>query len=194
MKLELSVPQQSDQRIKLRVATADDAPAIAALHTLSWQRAYRGILSDRYLDHEAAADRARLWARRLDAPAQNQHTIVALDDNSMIGFACAYGDEEKPWGTMLDNLHVHADWRGHGVGRQLMIAAATWSREQYPTLGFYLWVFEQNAPARRFYETLGATNSESVTADVPGGGRAVECRYTWARPDALIAQASMTDA
>jgi hypothetical protein len=43
-----------------------------------------------------------------------------------------------------------------------------------------------NAPARAFYERLGAANAGTVDLEDPGGGRAPNCRYVWARPDLLL--------
>jgi hypothetical protein len=44
--------------VTLRDATEHDSPAIARLHADSWRSAYRGMLSDDYLDHRAHSERA----------------------------------------------------------------------------------------------------------------------------------------
>src|SRR5205807_3917990 len=43
--------------VRFRHATADDAAAMARLHTQSWRENYRGVYSDAFLDDEALADR-----------------------------------------------------------------------------------------------------------------------------------------
>jgi hypothetical protein len=40
---------------------------------------------------------------------------------------------------------------------------ARWLHEHYPRAPVYLWVLEANAPARHFYEKLGAQNAETST-------------------------------
>src|SRR5260370_3616130 len=49
----------------VREARPEDWPAIAELHVKSWQSAYREILSDAYLDGEAADERARASKTRI---------------------------------------------------------------------------------------------------------------------------------
>jgi hypothetical protein len=64
--------------------------------------------------------------------------------------------------------------------------AAEWLVRVQPERGLYLWVMAANAPARAFYERLGAANAGTVDLEDPGGGRAPNCRYVWARPDLLL--------
>ena len=45
---------------QLRPAQASDADALAALHAGSWQRTYRGMMSDAFLDGEALDNRRRV--------------------------------------------------------------------------------------------------------------------------------------
>jgi hypothetical protein len=64
---------------ELRFGTAGpgDAQAVAALHTDSWQRHYRGAYSDAFLDGEVRGFHLDLWARRLAAPDPGDRTILA---------------------------------------------------------------------------------------------------------------------
>lgn len=167
-------------------AGREDAEAIALLHARNWQRAYRGILREDFLHDSLIGNRRDVWSERLSSPPMSQHVLIAKEAMALVGFACVYGNEDQRWGSMLDNLHVGAEASGRGIGTQLLGRAARWSQQNYPLAKFYLWVFEANHPARRFYEHLGAANSESVTIEPPGGGCAVECRYTWADVEALI--------
>ena len=58
--------------VELREAVYEDCANIAALHAESWQRAYRGILSDDFLDHFVLEDRLAVWSERFSAPKKNQ--------------------------------------------------------------------------------------------------------------------------
>ena len=163
-----------------RAATAADAAAIAALHAASWRDAYRGALRDAYLDGEADAERLRVWTDRLGSPAANQYVVVALDEAAaLVGFACAYGEDDARWGTQVDNLHVRRDQRGKGTGRRLLADVAAWCTRTFTSSGLYLWVLEQNAPARAFYERLGGNAEDTSTWDPPGGGTVLLRRYAW---------------
>jgi GNAT superfamily N-acetyltransferase len=165
--------------VTLRLATRDDAPAIAALHAESWRFAYRGAYSDEYLDGPVFEERSRVWSKRLASASANQYVVLAEDHGALIGFACAYGDDDARWGTLLDNLHVRPDPHGQGIGRRLLAAVADWCCTEHAGSGLYLWVLEQNARARRFYESLGAKDVERKSSVPPGGGETFARRYVW---------------
>jgi len=92
--------------VTYRLIVAPDATTIARIHATSWRRAYRGILPDKYLDHEIDADRRTHWRRRLSAPTERDVGVLALQDGAPVGFMFAVRDEDERWGSMLDNLHV----------------------------------------------------------------------------------------
>ena len=51
--------------MEVRVATVDDAEAVAAVHVRSWQHAYRGLIGDAYLDALSVERRRDIWSRIL---------------------------------------------------------------------------------------------------------------------------------
>jgi GNAT superfamily N-acetyltransferase len=163
----------------LRPATIDDRVAIARLHADSWRATYRGAYRDEYLDGDVVADRLRVWESRLSTPAANQLVLVAEDEGTIVGFACAYGGDDARWGTLLDNLHVRPGTHGRGTGRRLLSDVALWCRDRHPDRGLYLWVLSQNARARRFYERMGATDCGGDVSVPPGGGQIDSRRYAW---------------
>ena len=171
---------------RLRGAHAADAEAIAALHADSWQRTYRGMMSDEFLDGSALENRRSVWRERLSAADSDRLVIVADDGTRIAGFICAFAHGDAGYGAYIDNLHVAHGWKGRGVGRALMRAAAEWICAKEPGAGVDLWVMEANAPARAFYDRLGARNLETVEHDDPGGGHAPNCRYVWADARPLL--------
>jgi GNAT superfamily N-acetyltransferase len=172
--------------MNVREAVVDDIESIARLHAESWRVAYRGMYSDEFLDGDVFRDRQAVWQQRLTAPVAGQHTVVAVENNTIVGFACAFGEEDPRWGTLLDNIHVDPHRKRRGVGTQLIGDVAAWADRAHPQSGFYLWVLEGNAPARRFYERLGARNAEQTTSEPPGGGTVSSLRYTWPAPRILL--------
>jgi len=60
---------------------------VAALHTDSWRRHYRGLYSNDYLDGDLAADRLQIWTDRLADRDPLRHTILAEDGHELVGFA-----------------------------------------------------------------------------------------------------------
>jgi GNAT superfamily N-acetyltransferase len=169
-----------------RRAKSDEWEIIAKLHAVSWQSAYKDILSKKYLKYDVVNDRLAVWQARFNTPKDNEYICVAEEEGSILGFVCVYGNDNAQWGSLVDNLHVLPHLKGEGIGRQLMAEAAKWVIIHYPDNALYLWVYEKNVTARQFYEKLGGKNVESHVHDNPGGGTSNALRYTWADLSILI--------
>jgi GNAT superfamily N-acetyltransferase len=163
----------------IRRAGPADADAVAQLHARSWHTAYRGILSDEFLDGPLLADRLALWRGRF-AELNRTDQIVLVDEEAgnIQGFACAFLDADPDWGTLLDNLHVVPEYKGKGLGRHLMAAVADQILKLNRTR-LHLWAFEQNHAARRFYERLGGVITTSHAESAPDGREVNAVRYCW---------------
>lgn len=168
--------------MRLRIATEADAALLAHLHTASWRSAYRGILDPGFLAGPIEQDRLEVWTSRIGQPHPHLFITIAESDGEPVGFVCAIGAEDERWGTLVDNLHVLPTAKGRGWGAALLGAAADWASGASPDSGLYLWCFEQNAPARRFYERRGGVIAEHSRHAVPGGGDRPVIRYHWADP------------
>jgi ribosomal protein S18 acetylase RimI-like enzyme len=176
--------------LTIRTAHAGDLASIAGLHATNWRLAYRGILSDRYLDHELEHDRLADWQGRFAAPAPGQFVIVAEDlHGTLLGFACAYGKNDPAAGTLVENLHAHPAFRNLGIGKAMLAHLAEWSMSRYPGDALHLWVLSANLPAIGFYQRMGAINDHSEIWDAPDGSRVPELRFTWYQPAKLISPA-----
>jgi len=163
----------------IREATEMDALAVATIHACSWRSAYRGLLSDQYLAHDVDADRIRVWRQRFAELTRDDFNVfIAEDADRAVGFACVF--LEKPSLTaLLDNLHVVPDKQGCGIGRQLMATVAEWVAGREPNATLYLWVFEKNVAARRFYRKLGAIETGVEEHDTPDGFSLPAVRCEW---------------
>jgi GNAT superfamily N-acetyltransferase len=128
--------------LSIRLATADDAHAIADLYT---EARVHAVPQMPPALHTNAEDRAYV-ARRLGEP---EVTLwVAERDGDLLGFATC-----TP--TFLDSLYVRPDLTGQGIGSLLLdVVEAT-----HPD-GYELWVFVSNVGARRFYERRGLVEVE----------------------------------
>ncbi len=118
------------------------------VHCTAWQEAYRGIVSDRYLDSmtvEATTARARRFP---------ENTLVAKDGEKVVGFA-VYGasrDEDLPGAGEVVAIYVLSAYYGRGIGYRLMNEAFSRLREYDAVL---VWVLEKNDRAIRFYHRYG---------------------------------------
>jgi GNAT superfamily N-acetyltransferase len=179
------------QSLRFRVAGAADATEIAALHADSWRRHYRGVHSDSYLDGDVAEDRLRVWSERLAvATSETAHTVVAEDDDGLVGFTHVVFDADPQWGALLDNLHVRYASKRQGVGSELVARSGQAVLDRGAAL--YLWVLEENLNARAFYEARGGTVVERAQVDPPGGvpdrltGTHHKLRIAWPDPGVLL--------
>ncbi|WP_157974545.1 GNAT family N-acetyltransferase [Lewinella sp. IMCC34183] len=143
--------------VTYRSATPFDAPRIAELHASSWQENYRGAMSDHYLDAEAPAERLSVWTGRFSAEDKSLRVWLAEEEDILAGFCCVVLGESERDGTLLDNLHVRAGYRGTGIGRYLLNWAAEEVLAYDPAGKLYLWVLEQNTSAMDVYRHLGGT-------------------------------------
>ena len=172
--------------MNIRTAIIEDVEAIALLHAESWRTTYRGMFKEEFLNQHVFQDRKDVWHQRFTKPQENQIVLVVEQGQKLCGFACAFGNEDHRWGTLLDNLHVCSTRRRQGIGKRLLIEIARWSNQRYPYTGLHLAVLESNVLARRFYKALGATNQESQLWEPPGGGVVKEFIYAWHNFDSLL--------
>lgn len=155
----------------IRDARDTDAAGIAAVHVMSWQAAYRGLLPDDVLDGLSVDVRSEFWAATLpDAPV-----LVATIDGTVVGFA-AVGPER------LRALYVHpAHWRA-GIGTRLHDAAV----ERLGLLGCTdatLWVLDGNDRGLAFYARCGWVDTgERQVETGPGGVPLPERRLRFTGP------------
>jgi steroid delta-isomerase-like uncharacterized protein len=171
---------------EIRRAGEGDVEAVARLHAESWRSAYRGFLSDAYLDGPVLSDRLALWREKLTSHDTDSLLVLlasrASQEAEPIGFACAILDEDETWGALLDNLHVLPAWKGKGLGRRLMEEAVLWVASQRPSSPLHLWVLEENEEARSFYDRLSGRPVDRKLWSAPDGRGLPLIRYVWDAP------------
>lgn len=210
---------------RYRLATPADAPRIAHLHTDSWRRSYRGILTDRYLDGGLIAERAARWQAWAARPADAPDTLTVLAEarahagigtgrganaaaergaeaelasgtrvgaeadtasgeaGELVGFVHVVADADPKLGALVDNLHVHPDWRRHGVARRLMGEAGRWLAGTGRSRAF-LYVLSANTRAQAFYDAVGGIRGEAGMWQPPEGPEVEDIEYQW--PDVAV--------
>jgi GNAT superfamily N-acetyltransferase len=176
-------PVASDPRFRL--AASRDARAIALLQADSWRRHYRGAFSDAFLDNAVPEYLLPLWTERLAEPHPDARTILAELGGEVVGLAHTLVGEDPTWGAFIDNLHVLHGLKRQGIGTRLLALTARAVLDWSPSSGMYLWVLEQNAAARAFYDARGGSCVERAEAPPPGGdasrlnGKPMGLRYAW---------------
>lgn len=173
-------------------ASQNDAHTIADLHTRSWQRHYRGIYSDDYLDNHLPAERNRVWTERFTTTDPNMLVIKAMIRNEAIGFACTFLQHDQEFGALVDNLHVLEAYQGLGIGRELLRQSAEWVKSNDRNSGIYLFVLKENHLARHFYQSLDARFSQIIKYKNSQGDIDDIFRCSW-NTEALIAKTNSRD-
>jgi GNAT superfamily N-acetyltransferase len=138
----------------VRIATSDDARAIAEIHVASWQEGYRGQLPDNYLKSLSADARETRWAQALRDGAA---VLLAEHAGKPAGFV-AYGpcrDDEAPAACgEIYALYVDPHAWSTGTGQRLHDGALDALTADGSTV-VTLWVLTSNDRARRFYSRRG---------------------------------------
>ena len=138
----------------IREAVLADAAAIAPVHVRSWQRAYRGLMSDSLLDGLDVGQRIEHWASILSTPNEGARLVVEVD-GVVVGFLVATrASPSSPDCAEVFSIYLDPDhWRG-GLGARLLTAGVAALRAPGP-LPVVLWVLDGNDGACRFYEAQG---------------------------------------
>jgi len=141
--------------IEMRRVTAGDAMTYGAIVVASWKAAYRGILSDDFLDRLEPADRAGYVLRSLESGSDDR-IFLAYDGEKAVGALlvrpCGDADALDTGEVLVLYLLPEAWGKGHGKGMM------DFAIEQVREMGFStatLWVLNDNARGRRFYERYG---------------------------------------
>ena len=178
--------QMTDRPVaKIRVATPDDAPALAVMHVASWRETYAGILPDKMLSALSVEGRAAAWAKIMQEPANERSTVVYLaeHDGTIVGFGSCGAQrtdnlKTKGYDGEFSGIYVLRAFQGQGIGASLL------AKMSLDLLGrgfsaAALWVLRDNPVARRFYEHHGG-KVIAEREDIRDGAVLVELAYGWA--------------
>ena len=163
--------------ILLRRAAPEDAGEYTACHIACWQSAYRGIVPDEYLDGMNAELEERTEKRRQYIIDPDREDYCVMLDDKMIGFL-VYGkgrDEDKADSGEVCGIYLRGEYWDRGYGSRMMkFAIEGLKRAGYREA--FLWVLEENARAKKFYEKHGfAPDGASKTIEL--GKPLIELRY-----------------
>lgn len=156
----------------IRAPTQDDARALAEVHVITWQHAYRDVFPKEFLE-SLDVDRRTEWFR--SHIARGAGLLLTESAGEVIGF-CFFGrSSDSGWGEVFA-IYVHPAHWGTGFGRDLLEAA----EEEIRLLGFdriLLWVLESNERARAFYRRQGWVLGRPIRLEEIGGRQVTELRY-----------------
>lgn len=170
----MSSPAGPGADVSVRVAWADDAPAIAELQLRTWHEVYAGVLPPDALptDVEAAAG---AWRDSLASPGDARNRVlVALERNRVVGFAVTAPATDPDCDPVADaelmELTVDPAERGRGHGSRLLQAAADTMRADRFSRAV-LWAVAADDALRGFLGGAGwAPDTAHRELDLDGDG------------------------
>jgi ribosomal protein S18 acetylase RimI-like enzyme len=159
--------------VSFRGATADDVAAVREVARDCWERDYPGVVS-----REAIREGVAEWydADRLRRSLTDDDEFVVLAEDDA-GDVCAFAHAavDGDIGTVL-RLYVHPEYRGEGVGSDLLAETVDRLREASATR-LRAMVLAGNGPGNEFYRAAGFESkgdSETIIAGEPYDERVYE--------------------
>lgn len=140
----------------VRLATPQDADAIARVHVASWRHTYADLMPASFLAGLSVTDDARRWRRTMTDVSRHLFVYVAeRESEGIVGFAVGGPNHlhDDLYAGELQAIYLDPACERQGIGTLLVRAVA----KRLADLGMpsmIVWVLAAN-PARRFYEALG---------------------------------------
>ena len=140
--------------IMIRKALPEDAVAFTDCHIYCWQTAYKGIVPGEFLENMTTEKEQRVeqYKRALADPGNCEYYCVMNAEN-MIGFLIINKsrNEDNSYIGEIWAIYLIEEFCGKGFGKDLLdFEIRELSRVEPKEI--FLWVFEDNNRARRFYE------------------------------------------
>jgi ribosomal protein S18 acetylase RimI-like enzyme len=150
---QATLAAMSTLSIEARLASSNDAPALASVHEASWREAYAGIIPGRALERMIAKRSANWWRRAL---GRGLRVHVLVLNGTIVGYATSgrarmalaghYGE--------IFEFYLRPEHQGLGLGRKFFQSL----RKDLERQGFRQIVvraLSDNDRANAFYTTLG---------------------------------------
>lgn len=156
------------------IGQSDDRFAISRIYEESWKFAYKNIIPQSYLESIPVGR----WTSNLDKEGMNN--LVLIEDGMFVGTSCyckSRFSDFSNWGEIV-SIYFLPQYIGKGYGKLLLDVVV----KELEQLGFddiFLWVLEDNARARKFYEKAGFTPSGKYLDDNIGGKELREMQYCY---------------
>lgn len=139
------------KEIKLRNAHLSDAKRLAEINKLCWQKNYRGIVPDQFLDNLSLTEKR--IERFKEQIKESDIYLCALQNNQIVGYLSAYKEknENRPAPYEIRYLYIHPDFQHQGIGQKLFHAFM----EKINHQSFYLYMLDGNKNGTKFYQKMG---------------------------------------
>lgn len=159
--------------LRIRPAVREDAPVLGRIMAVSFWSAFDTIVSRETLETCAREDQcAGLMESLINAGQMG--ILLAERDGVPLGLL-VWSDGEGETSAEIQAIHSLPESWGTGLGAALIKQALT-DMAQAGKSHIYLWAFEENHRARRFYEKQGFVHDGGLRVSEFDGAR--EVRYS----------------
>jgi GNAT superfamily N-acetyltransferase len=160
--------------LTIRKALPEDAEKLTDCLITCWSSAYKGIIPDDYLNNMVAEREHRVerWRNNISNPGDCEHYCVIFNDRT-IGWLTIHKVDGEVWA-----IYLLEEFCGQGYGKRVFDFAINRLKE-LKHKQIYLWVFEDNMRARRFYEKC-AFNLNGEKREMTYGKPLVQLKYSYA--------------
>ncbi|WP_194190740.1 GNAT family N-acetyltransferase [Clostridium chrysemydis] len=140
--------------VNLRKVKIGDEKTLAFIQTESWKYAFKDIISKEDLEECTNIDKAiEMYKSLLEKEIGNGYILFVDDKAHLMAYFDEARDTEAEGFAELICIHSLRENLGKGYGKVMMNHILAEAKNQgYSKI--YLWVFEENKRARRFYESF----------------------------------------
>ncbi len=166
--------------ITIRKALPEDAYDYTVCLISCWQSAYKGIVPDEFLENmlKEKEQRVERYRKNLTDPGECEYYCVMYSER-MIGFLIinkSFNKDKSGIGGIWA-VYLIEEFRGKGYGEEMLNFAIN-ELKRAEQKEIFLWVFEENNRARRFYEKH-SFSFDGTKREVKYGKPLVELRYVF---------------
>lgn len=148
----LAARGESAEGLTVRAATADDIPALAALHVRTWHATYADLTLTRRVRSPTLAIREAQWRHAFAAHDPSWFCyVVARPTGELVGFVKGVrGDDGS---GEISKLHLDREYQRLGLGRRLLgLAVQRFLAEGRTTMKAFV---DPRNPSCGFFERMG---------------------------------------
>jgi GNAT superfamily N-acetyltransferase len=153
----------------IRKMKVEDALAVAEIHTLSWQFAYKSIVDQKFLDAIDVKKREENWKRGIETNHPPAIRLVAEMKGLVVGFACGLENRHTTKMPNCDSelwaIYAHPNHLNKGIGKALLNQFKLEMRSAGRNR-LCIWALEANLRARAFYEQQGGILSGAKDVEI----------------------------
>lgn len=144
--------------IKIRTAKLKDLHTASEIYVDSWQNTYPGMISQDYLDAMSVDHAEEKLVAYITEPSMRLFVAVNDDDIPIGILACSLYTEIDDCG-IVDVLHISKDYKGYGIGTELVRRSASYMLD-HDCHSMAVDVVTANINAVQFYSHTGAVGYE----------------------------------